>query len=69
MKRIGKSRGTALLLRQALLRSQVQTAIYELVREYEATSGFSVVRLDLLQSTKRRIVLDAIPAGSLPRSA
>jgi hypothetical protein len=51
-----------LLLRQALLRNQVQSAIYELIRGYEVTTGFSVVRLDL-QSEKRRIVLDAIPAA------
>ena len=50
-----------LLLRQALLRNQVQSAIYELIRGYEATTGFSVIRLDL-QSEKRRIVLDAVPA-------
>jgi hypothetical protein len=51
-----------LLLRQALLRNQVQSAIYELIRGYEATTGFSVIRLDL-QSEKRRIVLDAVPAA------
>ena len=56
----------ALLLRQALLRSRVQSAISELIRGYEATSGFSVIRVDL-ESRKSRVILDAIPApeGSL----
>jgi hypothetical protein len=49
-----------LLLKQALLRNQVQAAIYELIRGYEATTGFSVIRLDL-QPDERRIVLDAVP--------
>ena len=51
----------ALLLRQALLRGQIQTAIYELVRGYEAKTGFTVVRLDL-QAEKKRVILEAVPA-------
>ena len=51
----------ALLLRQALLRGQIQTAIYELVRGYEAKTGFTVVRLDL-QADKKRVILEAVPA-------
>jgi len=49
-----------MLLRQALLRSQVQTAIYELIHGYESSTGCSVVRLDF-QANKRRVILDAIP--------
>jgi hypothetical protein len=51
----------SMLLRQALLRNQIQSAIYDLVRGYEATTGFSVVRIDL-QAKKRKVTLDAIPA-------
>ena len=50
----------SMLLRQALLRSQVQTAIYELIHGYESSTGCSVVRLDF-QANKRRVILDAIP--------
>jgi hypothetical protein len=50
------------LLKQALLRQQVQSAIYELVLGYEAATGFSVVRLDL-QSEKHTVLIDALPAG------
>ena len=52
----------ALLLRQALLRGQIQTAIYELVRGYEAKTGFTVVRLDL-QADKKRVILEAVPSA------
>jgi hypothetical protein len=48
------------LLRQALMRDHVQTAISQLIRNYEATSGSSVVRLNF-HAEKRSVSLDAIP--------
>jgi hypothetical protein len=51
----------ARLFRHALMRSQVQAAISTLPRGYEASTGFSVVRLDLRSS--RRVLLDAVPAS------
>jgi hypothetical protein len=48
------------LLKQALLRDQVQSAISQLVLGYEATSGASVVRLNF-HTGKRTVSLEAIP--------
>lgn len=51
----------SLLIRQALLRSQVQSAISELILGYEATTGSSVIRVRV-QQDKPRVILEAIPA-------
>ena len=49
------------LVRQAKLRDSLQAAIAQLLREYELTTGFRVVRLDY-QSEKNLVIVDAIPA-------
>ena len=51
----------ASLIRHALGRHKLQLAINDLIRSYEATTGFSVVRLDY-QAGSGRVVCDAIPA-------
>jgi hypothetical protein len=50
----------SLLIRQALLRSQVQSAISELIMGYEANTGSSVIRLRV-QRDAPRVILEAIP--------
>ena len=48
------------LIRQAMLRDQVQSAIVDLIRGYEIATGFSVVRLDY-QPERRQLLIDALP--------
>jgi hypothetical protein len=51
------------LIRHAIFRDQVQTAISELIRGYEATTGLSVLRLEY-HPENHHVTLDAIPAAS-----
>jgi hypothetical protein len=48
------------LIRQALFRDQVQAAILDLIRNYELSTGLSVVRVEY-QPEKPHVILDAIP--------
>jgi hypothetical protein len=56
----GHSVGAA-LLKQALFRDQIQSAIKELIRGYEATTGLNVVRVEY-QPEGRNVIIDALPA-------
>ena len=56
----GHSMGAA-LLKQALFRDQIQSAIKELIRGYEATTGLNVVRVEY-QPEGKSVIIDAIPA-------
>jgi hypothetical protein len=49
------------LLKQALMRTQVQSAIYQLISGNEACTGSSVVRVDF-QPNKRQVLIEATPA-------
>ena len=48
------------LMRHAMLRDQMQSAIVDLIRGYEVATGFSVVRLDY-QPERRQVLIDALP--------
>ena len=48
------------LIKQALFRDQVQSAIRELIRGYEATTGLSVIRVEY-QPEGHQVTIDAIP--------
>ena len=56
----GHTMGAA-LLKQALFRDQIQSAIKELIRGYEATTGLNVVRVEY-QPEGKDVIIDAIPA-------
>ncbi|HTB15321.1 MAG TPA: hypothetical protein VK752_27305 [Bryobacteraceae bacterium] len=48
------------LIERALFRDQVQTAILNLVRGYEATTGLTVTGLDY-DASEGRVHLEALP--------
>ena len=48
------------LIRHAMLRDQLQSAIVDLIRGYETATGFSVVRLDY-HPERRQVLIDALP--------
>jgi hypothetical protein len=48
------------LMRHAMLRDQLQSAIVDLIRGYEMATGFSVVRLDY-HPEQRQFLIDALP--------
>jgi hypothetical protein len=48
------------LIERALFRDQVQTAILNLVRGYEATTGLTVTRLDY-DAREGRVQIEALP--------
>jgi hypothetical protein len=50
------------LVKQALLRDQLQAKIKELIRDYEITSRFHVVRANY-SAEHRDVIIDAIPAA------
>jgi hypothetical protein len=56
----GHTMGAA-LLKQALFRDQIQSAIKELIRGYEATTGLNVVRVEY-QPEGKDVIIDATPA-------
>jgi hypothetical protein len=48
------------LVEHVILRSQVQAALYQLVRGYEETTGLSVVRLNY-EPDEQRVTIEALP--------
>jgi hypothetical protein len=48
------------LIKQALFRDQVQSAIRELIRGYETTTGLTVIRVEY-QPQGRHVTIDAVP--------
>lgn len=50
------------LVKHALLRSQVQAAIAELIRGYERTTSLSVVRVEYQPETCQ-VILEAVPVS------
>jgi hypothetical protein len=54
------------LVKHAILRDQVQAAIQELIRGYEVTTGFAVVRVNY-DGSQRRFTLDALPPSKCDR--
>ncbi len=50
------------LIKHAVLRNQVQTAMAELIRGYEVTSGVSVIRIEY-KPDQKRVMIDAVPAA------
>jgi hypothetical protein len=49
------------IVRQVMLRDQVQSALSELIRNYEEITGLSVIRVIYQQET-HRVTIEAIPA-------
>lgn len=58
--RANRNRAHTSLIKQAFFRDQVQSAIYELIRGYEAATGLSVIRLDY-RPEMHRVTLDDVP--------
>lgn len=52
----------ARLITHAILRSQVQSAIAELIRSNEITTSLSVVRVEYQPETSR-VILEAVPVS------
>ncbi len=50
------------VVKHAILRDQVQRAMEDLIRGYEATSGVSVIRIDY-KSEQKRVIIDAVPSA------
>ena len=49
------------LVKQAILREEVQASILELLRSYEEKTGLTVVRVEY-QPGKQKVILDAVPS-------
>lgn len=48
------------MVEQARLRDRLQAGIYELIQEYEAKTGVSVVRVEY-DANERRVMVEALP--------
>ena len=57
----GQNSFRASIVRNALLRDQVQKALSDLIHNYEETTGLSVIRV-LYQAETRGFSIEAIPA-------